>query len=170
MKQEQEIPKMLRCFLLYQNLWGCVTATRTACAPSSSVCPPGSASSSAWGVTETLREPSLTWWTPGNIPPPFLSSPSLHSTPHTEVRHTNMRWHTGQIALLWNTTPAKGKSFCQKSAQATVIVCCFCRNTTTWRWLLSVFHWIVCAQQPEGTLSLNATGWPWFPCWFLELL
>lgn len=61
------------------------TATRTVCAPSSSVCPPGSASSNAWGVTVTPRELFLTWWTLENTLQRSLWSPSPRSTPHTEV-------------------------------------------------------------------------------------
>lgn len=63
--------------------------------PSSSVCPPGCASSSVWGVTVTPSELSRTWWTLGNIPPPSLSSPLLHSTLRTRVRrcvHLPLRW------------------------------------------------------------------------------
>lgn len=81
------------------------TATRTACAPSSSVCPPGSVSSNAWGVTATPREPSPTWWTLGNTPPPSLSSPSQPSTPLTEVGEANARRRKHGDGLWKSTSP-----------------------------------------------------------------
>lgn len=114
----------------------CATATRTVYVPSSSVCPPGSASSNAWGVTVTPREPSLTWWMLGNTRPPSLSSPSLPCTPLTEVGEANpqLRRHRDQL-WVWKSNNS-----------------CSCRSAAG-----TVFGGF-CLHAQESALTLNSNG------------
>ena len=61
------------------------TRTRTGCGRSSSACPPGSASSSVCGATETPSGPSPTWPTQGSTLPPSSWSSSPPCTALTKV-------------------------------------------------------------------------------------